>query len=311
MTKVALGTITNLAATAGDTQVTLNWTAASGATSQQPRFATASGGPWTNFGAALSGTATTVTVTGLTNGTLYFFTVTATDGATTTTSNEVSATPKLPAPGAITNLAVGTVTATSVALSWTPATGAATHYIMRRLKPTFTPNNLPGIRLWLDAQNEAERRALATNQSALLDLWVDSSTNAANFEQAGANPKPLLIHDGTRWVVRFDGTDDCMMAISTKLGMLRNVPGATVIAGVRTNLTVLVIASVSTGGAAGSARATLNRNNLTANTRTGGRRLDADAFSAVDSPNNAFASGAWGIQSSHDIVRGRAGCRGP
>lgn len=100
MAKTALGTITNLTATAGIERVTLNWTAAAGATSQQPRYATAPGGPWTNFGAALSGTATTVDVTGLVGGTLYYFTVTATDGATTTTSNEVSATPAKATPKA-------------------------------------------------------------------------------------------------------------------------------------------------------------------------------------------------------------------
>lgn len=89
----AVGTITDLAASPGDGQATLTWTDIANETGYQPRYSTTSGGPWTNFGPELAANSTSVVVTGLTNGTLYYFTVTATDGTNTTVSNEASATP--------------------------------------------------------------------------------------------------------------------------------------------------------------------------------------------------------------------------
>lgn len=83
---------TNLQATAGNAQAVLTWTASSGATSYNVKFATVSGGPYTTFS---SETTTTETVTGLTNGTQYFFVVSAVNTAgESSNSSQVSATPQ-------------------------------------------------------------------------------------------------------------------------------------------------------------------------------------------------------------------------
>lgn len=89
----ALGTIADLSATAGDTQVVLAWTAAANATSHQPQYRASGSGTWLDFGSALGGSATGVTVTGLTNDQAYEFSVVAGDGVTTTRSNVETATP--------------------------------------------------------------------------------------------------------------------------------------------------------------------------------------------------------------------------
>ncbi|HEY3486181.1 MAG TPA: S8 family serine peptidase, partial [Ilumatobacteraceae bacterium] len=96
--RVATTTVTippapaNLRATPGNAQVSLTWTASSGATSYNVRRSTTSG---TGFVTIASGlTATNYVNTGLTNGTTYFYVVTATNGAGTSgNSNQATATP--------------------------------------------------------------------------------------------------------------------------------------------------------------------------------------------------------------------------
>jgi len=82
----------SLSATPGNAQVSLAWTAASGATAYRVHRGTASGGPYTIIRSNLIGTA--FTDTGLVNGTPYFYIVTGTNGAGEgASSNQASATP--------------------------------------------------------------------------------------------------------------------------------------------------------------------------------------------------------------------------
>jgi len=83
---------TGLAATAGNAQVALSWSASSGATSYTVKRATTSGGPYTNVATGV--TSTSYTNTGLTNGTTYYYVVSATNAAgTSTNSQQASAVP--------------------------------------------------------------------------------------------------------------------------------------------------------------------------------------------------------------------------
>jgi fibronectin type 3 domain-containing protein len=82
---------TGLTATPGNAQVTLRWTASTGATSYRVKRATVSGGPYTTIA---SPTGTTFTNSGLTNGTTYYYVVTAVNtGGESGNSNQVSARP--------------------------------------------------------------------------------------------------------------------------------------------------------------------------------------------------------------------------
>lgn len=78
-------------ALAGNAQVTLSWTAVSGATSYHVKRATVSGGPYTTIA---SPTTTTCSDTGLTNGTDYYYVVSAVGGGESANSAEVVATPQ-------------------------------------------------------------------------------------------------------------------------------------------------------------------------------------------------------------------------
>jgi parallel beta-helix repeat protein len=96
-------TPTGLAATASNAQVALSWTASSGATSYNVQRSTTSGGPYSQIGTPATATWTDTSVT---NGTQYFYVVSAVNPAgASANSAQVSATPaaaspELPGPSA-------------------------------------------------------------------------------------------------------------------------------------------------------------------------------------------------------------------
>lgn len=137
---------TELTATAGNAQVTLSWTAPTGVIAQAPitdyreQFSTDGGTTWTTFSGAAS-TATSATVTGLTNGTAYVFRVAAINavgvGAYTAASAAVTPTAGTP-PNAPTSL-TATAGNAQISLAWTapsaPGTYAITGYTVE-----YTPS---------------------------------------------------------------------------------------------------------------------------------------------------------------------------
>lgn len=87
------GAPSNLTVAAGNTQATLSWTAVSGATSYNIKRATTSGGPYTTVRTGVTGT--TFTDAGLTNGSTYYYVVSAINGVgESANSAEASAGPQ-------------------------------------------------------------------------------------------------------------------------------------------------------------------------------------------------------------------------
>jgi hypothetical protein len=124
---------TNVTAVAGNGSVTLNWTAVAGATGYTIYKSTASHGEAAPAALVVGGgTSTTGTVTGLTNGTKYYFVMQSTNSAghSTTNSNEASATPVLPVPAAPTNV-TATAADSSVVLNWTASAGATSYTVYK------------------------------------------------------------------------------------------------------------------------------------------------------------------------------------
>ncbi len=121
-------TPTGFTATAGDTQVSLTWTASSGATSYHVKRSMTGGGPYTQLS---SPTATSYMDAGLTNGTKYYYVVSAANAnGESANSAEVNATPTLAVPAAPTGL-VATAGNAQVGLTWTASAGAATYHVER------------------------------------------------------------------------------------------------------------------------------------------------------------------------------------
>ena len=124
---------TGLAAAVGDRSVTLTWNAGGGATSYTVKRGTVSGGPYAPLGTVTNPSPTSYADSGLTNGTTYFYVVSATNQAgTSPDSAEIAATPVLPpaftstataAPDPVTQGTSTTVTATVTATANTLANG--------------------------------------------------------------------------------------------------------------------------------------------------------------------------------------------
>ena len=122
---------TGLTASAGNAQATLNWSASSGATSYNVKRSTTSGGPYTTVATGI--TTTSFTNTGLTNGTTYFYVVSAVNSfGESGNSNQASATPQAaqtppPVPtGLSASAGNGQVT-----LNWNASSGATSYNVKR------------------------------------------------------------------------------------------------------------------------------------------------------------------------------------
>ena len=111
---------TGLAATPGNMQVSLNWSASSGASGYNIKRSTINGGPYTTVGT--SGTTAFIN-TGLNNGTTYYFVVSATNSAgESANSSQVSGTPQAPAPPAAPTALTATGGKNKITLRWTQST---------------------------------------------------------------------------------------------------------------------------------------------------------------------------------------------
>jgi cellulose 1,4-beta-cellobiosidase len=135
---VAPGQVTGLTLDAvTDTTQALSWTAPSTGTAPFTYKVERStdNSTWTTFAAAASGTS--ITVTGLTASTLYYYRVSATNSVSTGTPSSVvqgstTAAPTV-APGQVTGLAAGTSTDTTQPLSWTAVSGATSYTVERSI----------------------------------------------------------------------------------------------------------------------------------------------------------------------------------
>ncbi|HEX5176781.1 MAG TPA: Ig-like domain-containing protein, partial [Chthoniobacteraceae bacterium] len=109
----------SLEAASGDSQVVLNWNASAGATSYSVKRAQTSGGPYGTIATGVS--ATTFTDVTVSNGTTYFYVVSASNvSGESANSNEANATPTAPPmiPAAPSALTATAISPTQINLTW-------------------------------------------------------------------------------------------------------------------------------------------------------------------------------------------------
>ena len=143
---------TGLMATAGNTQVALAWTPSTGATLYYVKRSGTTAGPYTQIATP---SATNYTDAGLTNGTKYYYVVSAYNSAgQSANSAEVNATPTAPPtpPMAPANLQA-TAGNAQVNLTWTASAGATSYHVKRSTTngTGYTQVAAPTVANYMDA----------------------------------------------------------------------------------------------------------------------------------------------------------------
>ncbi len=121
---------TGLAATAGNAQASLTWSASSGATSYNVSRSTTSGGPYTQLAAT---TSAAYTDTSVVNGTAYFYVVAAVSSAGESADSaqaSVTPDPTITTPAVPTGLSATPGNA-QVSLTWSASSGATGYHVKR------------------------------------------------------------------------------------------------------------------------------------------------------------------------------------
>jgi fibronectin type 3 domain-containing protein len=187
-----------LQAAAGNAQVSLTWNASNGATSYNVKRATTTGGPYTIVGSPTSNSFTNI---GLTNGTSYFFVVSALNSAgESANSAEVTATPaaSVTPPAAPAGL-VATSGNAQVSLSWT-ASAAATSYHVKRGTASggpYTQVAAPTVTAFADT-GLSNGQAYYYVVSALNTAGESANSTQASATPAGTPPDVIITIDPSK-----------------------------------------------------------------------------------------------------------------
>jgi hypothetical protein len=183
---------TSLQATAGNAQVSLSWTASTGATNYSVKRSTTNGGPYTQVAMP---TGTTYMDSGLTNGTVYYYVVAAVNSAgSSANSNQASATPTAaltvpPVPTALQATAGNAM----VSLSWSTSTGATSYSVKRS-----TTNGGPYTQIATPTTTSYTDTGLTNGTTYYYVVAaVNAAGSSANSSQVSATPEPAANPDVT------------------------------------------------------------------------------------------------------------------
>jgi fibronectin type 3 domain-containing protein len=199
----------NVSAAAGDAQVTIGWDTVTGAVSYNLYWKNSAG--VTTADAVLPEVTPPFVHAGLTNGTAYFYAVTALDAnGESAVSSEVSATPQIAVPGAPSNPSA-TSSAEAVLVGWDAVAGATSYHLywstvagvtkangtkVENVTAPYTHSQLTDGTAYFyvvtavngSGEGEASAQVSATAGHPLLKAFVTTATGTGNLGDAVAWP---------------------------------------------------------------------------------------------------------------------------
>ncbi|HET6384205.1 MAG TPA: fibronectin type III domain-containing protein, partial [Armatimonadota bacterium] len=166
---------TGLSATSGNKQIALSWTASTGAATYNVKRSTTNGGPYTTAGSA---TTTSYTDSGLTNGTTYYYVVSAVNaGGESANSTQIGAAPQSSSKGA--GKFMGTDTTTQG--SWKGVYGADGYDVFEDSASlpgyaTLAPSSTKRDYTWNSAPTDVRALARGTATGRIAACWYNPSS---------------------------------------------------------------------------------------------------------------------------------------
>ena len=222
---ITLGSVpsvpTGVSASAGNQQVTISWTASSGATSYNIYWSTTSGVTKTT-GTQIANATSPYTHTGRTNGTTYYYVVTAVNSyGEGSESSEVSGTPVAPTP---TILASGLsnpfkITVDSTSVYWTESSGGAVKKVSKNggaVTTLASGLNWPlDIAIdstsvyWTEALNPTGKvKKVSINGGTVTELAYDLNS-----------PRFIAVDSNSTWVYWTEGSGAIKKVLTTEGGL--------------------------------------------------------------------------------------------
>lgn len=202
---------TGLTATAGNAKVSLSWSASAGASTYNVKRAATNGGPYTTVAAGVTGTS--YTDQGLTNGTVYYYAVSAANSAgESANSAAVSATPSggsTPTGNLVVQYRAGDINATdnqikpffNIKNNGTTAVNLSD----LKLRYYFSKDGSQSMESWIDWASIG----VANIQRTFNDTYVELSfTSAAGSIQAGGQTGEIQLRMAKSDWSNFDETND-------------------------------------------------------------------------------------------------------
>lgn len=275
---------TGLAASAGNGQVNLSWTASSGAMSYLVLRSTTSGSGYSQI-ASVSASGTSYADTAVSNGTTYYYVVEASNsGGTSGASNQVSATPAATAPAAPTNLSA-TAGNAQVSLSWTASSGATGYTALRS---TTSGSGYSQIATNVASNNYVDSTAAnGTAYYYVVDAFNSGGTSG-NSNQASATPS------ASSSVTVLAASSANTLAGGATVSSVSGVPGGQ------------VVGYIGEGGTL-----TFNLSGMSAGTYTmviayidgdSGRTLDVSVNGGSASAYSLTGTGSWSTLGSYTVT---------
>jgi fibronectin type 3 domain-containing protein len=201
---------TNLAATAGGGRVNLTWTGVGQATAYNVKRATSSGGPYTTIASGVPSPA--YTDTGVTNGTTYYYVVTATNSrGEGIPSNEASATPSGPASATATFVRTDSTTQGS----WRGVYGTQGYNVIADSVsyPSYATVSASGnnVYTWVGSTGDVRALQKANASDRLAACWYNSSNLGVSVALTAGTTRNIALYcldwDNTPRAMRIEVRD--------------------------------------------------------------------------------------------------------